>query len=168
MSLGHYLPIFLAALAAFLIGAGLYSPLLFAKAWVRVHGYTEEALAAMRAKASKTYAAPLAGYRRTDRVHRESLIRQALRGSPERHRVPTGLPAGDGHHPRGLALNALSAGRPLTDLTFLSVLSVLSAPSLLSARPPRPAPSCPVRLPALPSSLPPAPVENHPAPRDVQ
>ncbi|HSR91760.1 MAG TPA: DUF1761 domain-containing protein, partial [Gemmatimonadales bacterium] len=62
MSLGHYLPIFLAALAAFLIGAVWYSPLLFAKAWVRVHGYTEEALAAMRAKASKTYAASFVAF----------------------------------------------------------------------------------------------------------
>jgi hypothetical protein len=62
MSTGHYLPILLAALAAFLIGAVWYSPLLFAKAWVRVYGYTQEALAAMRAKASKTYAASFVAF----------------------------------------------------------------------------------------------------------
>ena len=57
MFVGHYLPIFLAALAAFLIGAVWYSPLLFAKAWVRVHGYTPEILAEMQKKAPKTYSA---------------------------------------------------------------------------------------------------------------
>jgi hypothetical protein len=45
-----------AALAAWLIGALWYSPVLFAKAWVRAHGYTPEKLAAMRAGAAKAYA----------------------------------------------------------------------------------------------------------------
>lgn len=38
MSLGHWPSILIAALAALLIGALWYSPLLFAKAWVRAHG----------------------------------------------------------------------------------------------------------------------------------
>ncbi len=54
--LGHWLPILVAALAAWLIGALWYSPLLFAKAWQRAHGYTAEKLAAMQAGAAKAYA----------------------------------------------------------------------------------------------------------------
>lgn len=56
MILGHWPFIFLAALAAWLIGALWYSPLLFAKAWVRAHGYTPEKLAAMQATAGRAYA----------------------------------------------------------------------------------------------------------------
>lgn len=56
MSLGHLPIVFAAALAAWLIGALWYSPVLFAKAWVRAHGYTPEKLAAMQASAGRAYA----------------------------------------------------------------------------------------------------------------
>ena len=56
------LPILLAALAAFLVGALWYSPVLFAKAWARAHGYTAETLATMRAKAARTYAATFVAF----------------------------------------------------------------------------------------------------------
>lgn len=56
MHLGHWGPILVAALAAFLLGALWYSPLLFAKAWVKSHGYSEEKLKQMQAKAGRTYA----------------------------------------------------------------------------------------------------------------
>jgi hypothetical protein len=54
--INHALPVLAAAFAAFLIGALWYSPLLFANAWVRAHGYTPERLAAMRAGAARAYA----------------------------------------------------------------------------------------------------------------
>jgi hypothetical protein len=54
--LAHSLPVLVAALAAFLIGVLWYSPLLFAKAWVRANGYTPEKLAAMQANAARAYA----------------------------------------------------------------------------------------------------------------
>ncbi len=54
--IAHALPILVAALAAFLIGALWYSPVLFAKAWVRANGYTPEKLAAMQANAGRAYA----------------------------------------------------------------------------------------------------------------
>jgi Protein of unknown function (DUF1761) len=53
--IAHSLPILVAAVAAFLIGALWYSPLLFAKAWVRANGYTPEKLAAMQANAGRAY-----------------------------------------------------------------------------------------------------------------
>jgi len=56
MTLGHWPFIIGAALAAWLIGAVWYSPLLFAKAWVRAHGYSPEKLAAMQASAGRAYA----------------------------------------------------------------------------------------------------------------
>lgn len=56
MSLGHWPVILGAALAAWLIGALWYSPLLFAKAWVKAHGHTPEKLAAMQANAGRAYA----------------------------------------------------------------------------------------------------------------
>jgi len=56
MTLGHWPLILAAALAAWLIGALWYSPLLFAKAWVRAHGYSPEKLAAMKATAGRAYA----------------------------------------------------------------------------------------------------------------
>lgn len=56
MSLGHWPVILGAALAAWLIGALWYSPLLFAKAWVKAHGHTPEKLAAMQATAGRAYA----------------------------------------------------------------------------------------------------------------
>ena len=49
------LPVLIAAVAAFLIGALWYSPVLFAKAWVRANGYTPEKLAAMQANAGRAY-----------------------------------------------------------------------------------------------------------------
>lgn len=56
MTHGHWPVILGAALAAWLIGALWYSPLLFARAWVKAHGHTPEKLAAMRANAGKAYA----------------------------------------------------------------------------------------------------------------
>ncbi len=56
MSTNQWLPNLVAAIAAWLLGAVWYSPLLFAKAWVRAHGYTPEKLAAMRAGAGRAYA----------------------------------------------------------------------------------------------------------------
>jgi Protein of unknown function (DUF1761) len=62
MTLGHWPAILGAALIAWLIGALWYSPLLFAKAWVKAHGYTPEKLAAMRAGAGKAYAGTLLAF----------------------------------------------------------------------------------------------------------
>jgi hypothetical protein len=56
MMLAHSFHILVAALVAFLIGALWYSPVLFAKAWVRAHGFTPERLAAMQANAGRAYA----------------------------------------------------------------------------------------------------------------
>jgi len=56
MMLAHSFHILVAALVAFLIGALWYSPVLFAKAWVRANGYTPERLAAMQANAGRAYA----------------------------------------------------------------------------------------------------------------
>ena len=56
MTHGHWPAILGAALVAWLIGAVWYSPLLFAKAWVKAQRHTPETLAAMQAKAAKTYA----------------------------------------------------------------------------------------------------------------
>ena len=52
---GSILPTFVAALAAFMLGALWYSPMLFAKAWVAAHGYTEADVKAMQANAPKAY-----------------------------------------------------------------------------------------------------------------
>jgi hypothetical protein len=60
--LGHSLPILIAALAAFSISALWYSPLLFAKAWVRVHGYTAEKLTVVQARALRAYAGSFVAY----------------------------------------------------------------------------------------------------------
>src|SRR5690349_13094429 len=46
---GSILPTIVAALAAFMLGALWYSPMLFAKAWVAAHGYTEADVKAMQA-----------------------------------------------------------------------------------------------------------------------
>lgn len=56
MALGHWPVIIGAAVAAWLLGAVWYSPLLFAKAWVKAHGYTPEKVAQMQANAAKAYA----------------------------------------------------------------------------------------------------------------
>jgi len=54
--LAHSFHILVAALVAFLIGALWYSPVLFAKAWVRANGFTPARLAAMQANAGRAYA----------------------------------------------------------------------------------------------------------------
>jgi hypothetical protein len=51
----HALPVLVAAVAAFVLGALWYSPALFAKAWVGAHGYTDEQIARMRAGAARSY-----------------------------------------------------------------------------------------------------------------
>lgn len=56
---GIVLSVVVAAVVAWLIGALWYSPFLFARAWVKAHGHSPEKLAAMQAKAGKTYAATL-------------------------------------------------------------------------------------------------------------
>ena len=56
MMLAHSFHILVAALVAFLIGALWYSPVLFAKAWVRANGFTPEKLAAMQGNAGRAYA----------------------------------------------------------------------------------------------------------------
>lgn len=56
------LPVLIAAVAAFLIGALWYSPVLFAGAWVRAHGHTPERLSAMQANAVRAYAGSLVAY----------------------------------------------------------------------------------------------------------
>lgn len=48
--------ILVAALTAWLVGALWYSPVLFAKAWAKAHGYTPEKIAAMQANAARAYA----------------------------------------------------------------------------------------------------------------
>ena len=52
----NYLAVVVAAAAAFLIGGLWYSPLLFAKQWVKAHGYTEENVNEMQKSAGKAYA----------------------------------------------------------------------------------------------------------------
>src|SRR5262245_27956219 len=56
----NYLAVVIAAVAAFALGGVWYSPLLFAKQWVKAHGYTEEQVAEMQKKASKAYAIAVA------------------------------------------------------------------------------------------------------------
>lgn len=51
----HVIAVPVAAIAAFAIGAIWYSPLLFAKPWVKAQGHTPEKLAAMQAGAGKAY-----------------------------------------------------------------------------------------------------------------
>lgn len=55
----NFLAVVVAAVVAFLIGGLWYSPLLFAKQWVRAHGYTEEQVAEMQKGAAKAYAVTL-------------------------------------------------------------------------------------------------------------
>lgn len=52
-SLHHLIVVLAAAIAAWLIGAVWYSPVMFAKAWVKAHGYTPEQLAAMQVMQGK-------------------------------------------------------------------------------------------------------------------
>ena len=49
------LVIFVSALVAFLVGALWYSPVLFAKAWMKAQGHTPEKLAAMQKTAGRAY-----------------------------------------------------------------------------------------------------------------
>jgi len=51
----NYLAVIVSAVAAFLLGALWYSPALFARQWVAVHGYTAEKLEAMKKGMAKTY-----------------------------------------------------------------------------------------------------------------
>jgi len=51
----HVLPIVVAAVAAFALGAVWYSPMLFGKAWVAANGLTSERIEAMRASAPRAY-----------------------------------------------------------------------------------------------------------------
>jgi hypothetical protein len=56
------LPVLVSAAAVFALGALWYSPVLFGKAWVRAHGYTDEKLAQARASAGRAYAVSLGCY----------------------------------------------------------------------------------------------------------
>ena len=56
MPLGHWPIILAAAVAAWLLGALWYSPVMFAKAWIRANRYTPEKVAAMQQGAVKAYA----------------------------------------------------------------------------------------------------------------
>lgn len=62
MSLGHWPVVIGAAVAAWLIGALWYSPLLFARAWAAAHGYSAEKLAEMQKSAGKAYAGSLLAF----------------------------------------------------------------------------------------------------------
>jgi hypothetical protein len=44
----NFLAILVAAVAAFVLGALWYSPVLFAKQWMKAHGYTPDKLEAMK------------------------------------------------------------------------------------------------------------------------
>jgi Protein of unknown function (DUF1761) len=55
MPVGYVLSILAAAIAASLIGAAWYSPLLFAKPWARAHGFDPDKRAAMRATAGHAF-----------------------------------------------------------------------------------------------------------------
>ena len=58
----HVLPIVVSAVAVFLIGMLWYSPVLFAKAWMKGHGHTEEKLRQMQAQAGRAYAVTFVCY----------------------------------------------------------------------------------------------------------
>ena len=53
----NYLAVVVSAVVAFLLGGLWYSPVLFAKMWVRAHGYSEEQVKEMQGRAGKGYAA---------------------------------------------------------------------------------------------------------------
>jgi hypothetical protein len=59
LSMSQSLAFLAAAVAAWLIGALWYSPVMFAKPWVKAHGYTPEQLAAMQVMQGKVIAATL-------------------------------------------------------------------------------------------------------------
>ena len=52
----NYLAVLVAGAAAFALGGLWYSPILFAKPWVKAHGFTEERIKEMQAGAAKAYA----------------------------------------------------------------------------------------------------------------
>ena len=56
------LGVLLAAVVTFLIGMLWYSPLLFAKSWVSLNGYTPEKLAEMKQGAGKAYGVSFLAY----------------------------------------------------------------------------------------------------------
>jgi len=58
----NYLAVIVAALAAFALGALWYSPALFAKQWMKAHGYSEEKLKEMQKSANKAYAVSVVCY----------------------------------------------------------------------------------------------------------
>jgi len=64
MDLPHvnYLAVLVAALATFFLGGLWYSPLLFAKAWVKAHGYSPERVQQMQKGAGKAYAGSVLAY----------------------------------------------------------------------------------------------------------
>ena len=51
----NYLAVFVSAVVAFGLGAVWYSPLLFAKAWVHAHGFSDAQLAEMQKAAPRAY-----------------------------------------------------------------------------------------------------------------
>jgi Protein of unknown function (DUF1761) len=51
----NYLAVIVATVAAFALGGLWYSPLLFARQWVKAHGYTEERVKEMQKTAGKAY-----------------------------------------------------------------------------------------------------------------
>ncbi|HWO02613.1 MAG TPA: DUF1761 domain-containing protein [Blastocatellia bacterium] len=55
----NFLAVVVAAVVAFVIGGLWYSPLLFAKLWVKAHGYTDEQVAEMQKGAGKAYTVTL-------------------------------------------------------------------------------------------------------------
>src|SRR5258708_2127362 len=55
----NYLAVVVAAVAAFALGGVWYLPLLFAKLWVKAHGYSEEQVKAIQKSAGKTYGVSL-------------------------------------------------------------------------------------------------------------
>jgi hypothetical protein len=62
MATVNYLAVVAAALAAFFLGALWYSPALFAKQWMKAHGYTEDKLKEMQKSAMKAYAVSVVCY----------------------------------------------------------------------------------------------------------
>lgn len=55
----NYFAVIVAAAAAFAMGGVWYSPLLFAKQWVKAHGFSEQRVEEMQKGASKAYAGSL-------------------------------------------------------------------------------------------------------------
>ena len=55
----NYLAVFVSAAVAFAIGGLWYFPLLFAKQWVKAHGFSEERVKEMQKGAGKAYAVSL-------------------------------------------------------------------------------------------------------------